>query len=59
METQARERILLVEDDPGVAQLEQRRLEQAGFAVVKAATAEEGLDRVAKDEIELIILNRA
>ncbi len=58
METQARERILLVEDDPGVAQLEQRRLEQAGFAVVKAATAEEGLDRVAKDEIELIILNQ-
>ena len=45
MESQARATILLVEDDPGVARLEQLRLERAGFAVVTAATAEEGLDR--------------
>ena len=35
--------ILLVEDDPGVARLEQLRLERAGYAVATAATAEEGL----------------
>ena len=40
MESQARATILLVEDDPGVARLEQLRLERAGFAVRIAATAE-------------------
>ena len=35
--------ILLVEDDPGVARLEQLRLERAGYDVATAATAEEGL----------------
>ena len=58
MESPARATILLVEDDPGVARLEQLRLERAGFAVVTAATAEEGLEQVAKGEIELIILDQ-
>jgi PAS domain S-box-containing protein len=58
MESQARVTILLVEDDPGVARLEQLRLERAGFAVVTATTAEEGLELIAEGEIELIILDQ-
>ena len=58
MESPARATILLVEDDAGVARLEQLRLERAGFAVVTAATAAEGLDQVAKGAIELIILDQ-
>ncbi len=58
MESQVRATILLVEDDPGVARLEQLRLERAGFEVVTAATAEEGLEQIAKGQIELIILDQ-
>ena len=50
--------ILLVEDDPGVARLEQLRLERAGYAVVTAATAEEGLEQVAGGGIDLIVLDQ-
>jgi PAS domain S-box-containing protein len=58
MESQFRAKILLVEDDPGVARLEQVRLERAGFQVITAATAEEGLEQVASGEIELIVLDQ-
>jgi PAS domain S-box-containing protein len=58
MESPFRARILLVEDDPGVARLEQVRLERAGFAVATAATAEEGLEQVATGAIDLIILDQ-
>ena len=54
--TQAR--ILLVEDDPGVARLEQLRLERAGYSVVTATTAEEGLLQIADGRIELIVLDQ-
>ena len=50
--------ILLVEDDPGVARLEQLRLERAGYDVATAATAEEGLNRVAGGGIDLIVLDQ-
>ena len=50
--------ILLVEDDPGVARLEQLRLERAGYDVATAATAEEGLSRVAGGGIDLIVLDQ-
>jgi PAS domain S-box-containing protein len=50
--------ILLVEDDSGVARLEQIRLERAGYRVVTALTAEEGLDRVSEGRISLIILDQ-
>ena len=58
MESQSRAKILLVEDDPGVARLEQLRLERAGFVVVSATTAGEGLDQVAEGDVELIILDQ-
>jgi PAS domain S-box-containing protein len=50
--------ILLVEDDPGVARLERLRLERAGYTVVTAATAEEGLNRIADGGIDLIVLDQ-
>jgi len=58
MTTPARATILLVEDDPGVARLEQLRLERAGYNVVKAGTAEEGLMQIAGGGIELIVLDQ-
>ena len=58
MVLQSRATILLVEDDPGVARLERLRLERAGYAVATAATAEEGLRKVAEGGIELIVLDQ-
>ena len=54
----ARAVILLVEDDPGVARLERLRLERAGYDVATAASAEEGLNRVAGGGIDLIVLDQ-
>jgi two-component system cell cycle sensor histidine kinase/response regulator CckA len=48
--------ILIVEDDEGVARLQQRRLERAGYAVVSAGTAAEGLQKLTHG-IELILLD--
>jgi PAS domain S-box-containing protein len=50
--------ILLVEDDPGVARLERLRLERAGYGVATAATAEEGLNRIAEGGVDLIVLDQ-
>jgi PAS domain S-box-containing protein len=50
--------ILLVEDDQGVARLEQLRLERAGHLVVTVATAEEGLQKVVGGGIDLILLDQ-
>jgi PAS domain S-box-containing protein len=50
--------ILLVEDDPGVARLEQLRLERAGFRVAMAATPRAGLQMVASGDIALIVLDQ-
>src|SRR5262245_39061795 len=58
MKSQAPATILLVEDDPGVARLEQLRLEQAGYSVVKATTAEEGLAQIAAGRIDLVVLDQ-
>src|SRR5262245_17786777 len=58
MESQVRATILLVEDDPGVARLEQLRLERAGYEVATAATAEEGLRKAADDQVDLIVLDQ-
>jgi PAS domain S-box-containing protein len=46
-----------VEDDPGIAELERMRLEETGYRVVLAATADEGLSEVARGEIDLVLLD--
>ena len=58
MGSQTQATILLVEDDPGVARLEQLRLERAGYTVAVAATAEEGLLEIADDRFDLIVLDQ-
>jgi PAS domain S-box-containing protein len=48
--------ILLLEPDPTVARREQLPLERAGYAVATAATAAEGLERLAAGGIDLVVL---
>src|SRR5262245_41988513 len=58
MAREAQARILLVEDDPGVAHLERLRLERAGYSVVTATTAQEGLLQIDDGAIDLIVLDQ-
>ena len=59
MESQARATILLVEDDPGVARLEQLRLERAGFRRASPPRRpRKGSSRSPTGEIDLIILDQ-
>src|SRR5262249_47744760 len=58
MGTPTRGTILLLEDDPGVARLEQMRLERAGYMVTTAETAEVGLQKVSDSQVSLIVLDQ-
>src|SRR5271166_3396070 len=58
MGSQTRATILLVEDDQGLARLEQLRLERAGHTLVTVTTAEEGLRKVIEGGIDLILLDQ-
>jgi signal transduction histidine kinase len=58
MDRNARATLLIVEDDLGLARLQQRRLERAGYAVVAAANAEEAAHRANKGDIDLLILDQ-
>jgi PAS domain S-box-containing protein len=49
--------VLLVEDDPGIATLERRRLERAGFAVRMATNAEEAMDAVRGGGVMMAVLD--
>ena len=49
--------ILVVEDEPGTATLERRRLERAGYSVLTAATADEALAHVRSGRVALAILD--
>jgi PAS domain S-box-containing protein len=49
--------ILIVEDDPGVATLEQRKLERAGYRVEVTQTVEEALEAVRKGHVNLAVLD--
>ena len=51
------ETILIVEDDAGVALLEGRRLQRAGYQVVTAATAAEALQQVQQIDVDLMLLD--
>ncbi len=59
MGAQSQAQILLVEDDPGVARLEQLRLERAGYVVRHRDNGRRGvLERIAAGGIELIVLDQ-
>jgi signal transduction histidine kinase len=51
------ERILILEDDEGVARLQQRRLERAGYVAVVTSTAAEAFERVRSGGVELLVLD--
>jgi signal transduction histidine kinase len=50
--------LLIVEDDLGLARLQQRRLERAGYAVQITASAEEAAQRAEQGDIDLLILDQ-
>jgi PAS domain S-box-containing protein len=49
--------VLVVEDDPGVATLERKQLQRAGYDVEVAATAEEALDMVRRGKVNVAVLD--
>ncbi|OWK35483.1 response regulator [Fimbriiglobus ruber] len=49
--------LLVVEDDPGIAELERRRLEEAGYLVIVASNAEDALLEVGRGGIDLVLLD--
>jgi CheY-like chemotaxis protein len=50
-------KVLIVEDDPDTVEALKLALEQHGYAVVSAPTAEEGLDTVKSEGPDLILLD--
>jgi signal transduction histidine kinase len=58
MKEEEQAKVLVVEDDEGLAQLLTRRLEHAGYRVVHATTAAEGLQRMAQGGLDLLILDQ-
>jgi DNA-binding response OmpR family regulator len=50
-------RILIVEDDPDIAQLVARYLDKAGFATERAATGREAIQAIAAKAPDLIVLD--
>jgi DNA-binding response OmpR family regulator len=49
--------VLVIEDEPGIADLLRRGLESAGFVVDMAADGQLGLLSAQRDEVELVILD--
>jgi signal transduction histidine kinase len=58
MTSDVRATVLIVEDDLGVAHLVRARLERAGHAAETAGTAEEGMERVRRGGVDLLILDQ-
>lgn len=52
-----RKTILVVEDNPGLAEACRLFLERAGFRAIVAATGREGLARAAEDQPDLVLLD--
>lgn len=50
-------RVLIVEDDRGIAALERRQLERSGYEVVVATSSDEALEAVRRDEMNLALLD--
>ena len=57
MKSQKPIRILLVEDDPFLANIYERKFVQAGFEIDKVASAEPALDIISKSKPDLILLD--
>lgn len=57
MDRTPRATLLIVEDDLGLARLQQRRLERAGYTVLITASAEEAAHRAGQGDIDLLILD--
>jgi two-component system, OmpR family, response regulator len=51
------ERILVVEDDPDIAAVVRLHLEDAGYAVTSASDGISGLQRLAREKFDLIVLD--
>lgn len=51
------ERILIVDDEPGIRQLVKIFLERHHYTVVEASTGAEGLDIFAKEKFDLVVLD--
>jgi PAS domain S-box-containing protein len=49
--------ILIVEDDLGIAELERGRLEEAGYRIAIAATAEDAMRKIQDGAVDLIVLD--
>src|SRR5690242_10904561 len=50
--------VLIVEDDEGLARLQRRRLERAGYEVACAANAADGLARARQGGVDLVVLDQ-
>jgi signal transduction histidine kinase len=57
MNTARHETVLILEDDEGVARLQQRRLQQAGYTVILSSTAEQALERLRSGGIDALVLD--
>jgi PAS domain S-box-containing protein len=57
MKAGAHTTLLVVEDDEGLSRLQQRRLERAGYKVICAADAAQGLQYVMQGGIDLLVLD--
>jgi PAS domain S-box-containing protein len=57
MSSQRLETILVLEDDEGVARLQQRRLERAGYRVVVAGNSRQALELLREGGIDLLVFD--
>lgn len=57
MENSESATILIVEDDAGVAKLQRRQLERAGYQVVTAGTGAEALEHIRQGGLDLAVLD--
>ena len=49
------ERVLLIDDDPGVSEVIGLLLEREGYAVARAATVKASLERVDSRDLDLVV----
>lgn len=58
MTRETRETVLILEDDEGVARLQQRRLERVGYSCAVAATPDAALDRIRQGGLDLLLIDQ-